>query len=252
MSDLTGLIPITDPRPLKGCPVAVLDFESTGIDPDNDRAVSVAVVFIPALGESDPVPLLYTLLNPGCSIPKGASDIHGILDEHVVDAPTFAEVADVIATAIDGSLLCAYNLPYDYTMLRAEMGRAGHTMPLPFGGLDPLILARHVWRYHGSKGKKLSDMARVYDVPIEAHNALSDAKATAGVLLKLLHDVGHGTKGDPRTGRPAPKEALMSVAGHWNWLAPLAVEREENFLQNIARWRDPGPNRWLNLVRETW
>jgi DNA polymerase III epsilon subunit-like protein len=247
---VNGPLPPTDPRPLRGAPVAVIDFESTGVDPENDRAVSVAVVYIPALGESEPLPLLYTLLNPGRPIPAEASAIHGIFDKDVSEAPTFAEVADIIAEAVDGALLCAYNLTYDWTMLRAEMKRAGHPMPLPFGSVDPLVLARHTFRYVGPRYKKLGDMASHYKIAIEAHNALSDAEATAIMLPKLLHDAGHGVPMDPRPGRPCPKEALMSVDRFWRWLLPVAVEGEERFLENIKRWKDPGPNRWLQLSRE--
>jgi DNA polymerase-3 subunit epsilon len=247
---VNGPLPSVD-RPLKGCPVAVIDFEATGVDPDNDRAVSVAVVYIPALGESEPLPLLYTLLNPGVPIPKDSSDIHGITDEDVVDAPTFGEIADIVAEAVDGSLLCAYNLPYDYTMLRAEMKRCGHPVPLPFAGLDPLVWARHVFRYTGPKKKSLGSVAGHYKIEIEAHNALSDAMATATMLPLLLRDGGRGVPMDPRSERPIPAPALQSVDRFLRWQAPLAVEGEESFQDWLRRLgKNPGPNRWLQLTRE--
>lgn len=246
----TGLIPPTDTRPLRGAPVAVLDFESTGLDPTTARACSVAVVYIPALGESEPVPMLYTTLNPQIPIPVEASKIHGIYDKDVVDAPTFAEVADVVVSAIDGCVLCAYNLPYETLMLRAELGRAGHRMPVPFGTLDPLILARHVFRYVGPKYKKLVNIAQHYGIELEAHNALSDAMATALILPKLLRDVGRGIAGDPRPGRLCPKEALMSVEGHWRWLSKVGIEGEVAFRETLRRFKDPGPAYWWELTRE--
>jgi DNA polymerase-3 subunit epsilon len=250
---ITGPLSPFDPRPLLGAPVAVLDFESTGVNPDIDRACSVAVVLIPALGQSEPVPLLYTLLDPEQHIPDGASQIHGIYDADVVGAPTFAEVCDVIGYAISDSLLCAYNLPYDYTMLEAEMKRAGSDIPLPFGFIDPCILARHIFRYTEPRKKDLGTLAKHYGVTFEAHNALSDAMTTAIILPKLLHDGGHGVKGDPREQRPIPRDALMSVEAFYTWQAPIAVEREENFLDMLRRFRnDVGPNRWLNLARRNW
>ena len=250
---LTGPLSPFDPRPLKGAPVAVLDFESTGVNPDIDRACSVAVVLIPALGESEPVPLLYTLLNPEQHIPAEASKIHGIYDEDVRDAPLFSEVADIIANAIDGSLLCAYNLPYDFTMLEQEMKRAGHEMPLPFGALDPCIWARHIFRYTEPKKKSLGAIAAHYGIKFEAHNALGDAMATARIVPKLLHDGGHGVPLDPRPQRPIPREALLSVEAFYTWQAPIAVEREENFLDMLRRFKDDvGPNRWLQLARRNW
>lgn len=70
-------------------PLAIVDVETTGLKPDPDRVIEIAVVRIDP-GEA-PRLVLDTLVNPGRDI--AATDIHGIADEDVVDAPIFSEIA---------------------------------------------------------------------------------------------------------------------------------------------------------------
>lgn len=68
---------------IKDTPIAVLDFETTGLSAGNDRVVEVSVVRIePGL---PPRLVLDTLINPRRRV--AATHIHGITDRHVVDPP---------------------------------------------------------------------------------------------------------------------------------------------------------------------
>ncbi|MFN7593630.1 MAG: exonuclease domain-containing protein, partial [Bacteroidota bacterium] len=61
-------------------PLAVLDLETTGTDYARDRIVEIALVVLYPDGS---VKEWNDLVNPGISIPKASSDIHGITDEMV-------------------------------------------------------------------------------------------------------------------------------------------------------------------------
>ena len=76
--------------PLYDLPVAVFDFETTGVDPDNDRVVEVAVVHF-NLGTSVPQVVYNKRIHPGIPIPEGASKIHGITDVHVDGCSPFGD-----------------------------------------------------------------------------------------------------------------------------------------------------------------
>lgn len=94
--------------------VVLLDTETTGLD-DDARIVDIAVTT--ATGRT----LLDTLINPGEPIPASATDIHGITDEMVAGAPTFAEVLPLLADAVAGRRVLIYNRSYDVARLRHEL-----------------------------------------------------------------------------------------------------------------------------------
>ncbi|MFM2162533.1 MAG: hypothetical protein RLZZ383_2045 [Pseudomonadota bacterium] len=212
------VLPPTSERALRGAPVAVLDFETTGPDPETAIPVQIAVVHC-ALGDDEPSVVYRTLVQPGVPIPAGASAVHHIFDADVADAPTWPEVLPGLLAALQGRVLAAYNLPYDWTILARGVRDAGYAPEaLPFGTLDPLVWAQVVQKYKA--GKKLVDVAGRYGIPVDAHDAAGDALATALVMPRLLHDLGRHADG----GR-AP---LMSVDAMWRWTctAARAVERE--------------------------
>ncbi|MHB6912838.1 3'-5' exonuclease [Streptomyces sp. DB-54] len=93
---------------------AILDTETTGLG-RGSRIVEIAVTT--AAGTV----LLDTLLNPGEPIPAEATDIHGITDAMVADAPSFSEVLPRLTEALAGRRTVIYNRDYDTGRLRWEL-----------------------------------------------------------------------------------------------------------------------------------
>ena len=60
--------------PLYGLPVAVFDFETTGVDPTSCKAVELAIVHC-NLGKDNAEVVFEKRFNPGCHIPEGASSV---------------------------------------------------------------------------------------------------------------------------------------------------------------------------------
>ena len=104
-------------------PLAVFDIESTGIVPQRDRIVELAVIRIDPDGS---IRKTVRRLNPQMPIPAGATAVHGISDADVADAPSFADIAEKLAAFLDGCDLAGYNITgFDIPMLEAEFQRAG-------------------------------------------------------------------------------------------------------------------------------
>src|SRR5258706_12121867 len=103
-------------------PLAVLDLETTGIDPKLDRIIEVSVLkLVPGGGHDHRT----RRVNPGVRIPPEATAIHGITDD-VADCPTFRAIAPGLARYLDGCDLCGFSiLKYDLRLLAAEYNRAG-------------------------------------------------------------------------------------------------------------------------------
>ena len=98
-------------------PVAVVDTETTGLYPRADRLVEISVVRNEP--GAQPQVLVNTLINP--QRPVGAIEIHGITDDDVADAPTFANVAGDVAIAMTGRVVAAHNVDFGIRLLNDEL-----------------------------------------------------------------------------------------------------------------------------------
>ena len=71
-------------------PLAFIDLETTGINLGTDRIVEIAIVkILPDKSRS----IKRKLINPGIPIPPESSEVHGITDEMVKDAPEFRQLS---------------------------------------------------------------------------------------------------------------------------------------------------------------
>ena len=166
-------------------PLASLDFETTGVDPLNDRVLSYALI-------SDVGPDVVGLINPGIPIPASSAEVHGITDVLLSDAPPpavgIAIVVEWVQSLIDrGVGLVVFNAAYDLSMLHAEATRWGIKQPDwdRLSVIDPYVIDWGIER--GALGsRKLTDVAAYYSVPLDnAHDAAADARAARGVACEI-------------------------------------------------------------------
>jgi DNA polymerase-3 subunit epsilon len=106
--------------------------------------------------------------------------LHGINWEKVADQPTFAELWPTLTPSLAGvDFLSAHNASFDQGVLAACCRIAGLTPPpLPF--VCTMKLARSTWKLFPTK---LSDVCAHLDIPLNHHQALSDAEACARIVL---------------------------------------------------------------------
>src|ERR1700733_10048066 len=109
-------------------PIAFIDLETTGVSLSTDRIVEIAIIKILPDGTRQPK---RKLLNPQMPIPKQVTDLHGITDEMVKDAPTFKQVANELKQFIENSDLGGYNSNrFDIPLLMEEFLRSGFEIDL--------------------------------------------------------------------------------------------------------------------------
>jgi DNA polymerase-3 subunit epsilon len=172
-----------------GTRLAVLDTETTGLDPGQGHGL-VEVACVPLDG-GEPGEVWSTLVNPGRPIPPDASAVHGITDAMVRDAPIPALVAAGIDTRCAGRTLVFHNAAFDLPFLDALM-RSGGRGPLLHAVVDTLGLARGLF---GQGGNSLGALATRFGLPAEAaHRAPGDALTTAR-LLRVLAARWEGERG---------------------------------------------------------
>jgi DNA polymerase III subunit epsilon len=176
---------------LSDLPLISIDTETTGRDAANDRIVELACV---VCEHGQIVDQRSWLFNPGCPIPKEASDVHGITDDQVQDKPTFAALLPEILQALVGRVPIAYNAEFDQGFILEELKRAARgPADLPPAArpkiqwVDPLTWAREL--HKDAKSKALGAMAELLSVKLEtAHRATDDAAAAALILSKFFAD----------------------------------------------------------------
>jgi DNA polymerase-3 subunit epsilon len=164
-----------------GIMFAIVDLETTGGNATRDRITEVAVI----LHDGEKVVDSYsTLVNPGVSIPYYITDITGIDDSMVADAPFFREVADEIYEMLSGAIFVAHNVGFDYGFLRESFQRLG--MPFLPAKMCTVRTSRKV--IPGLRSYSLGKLCAHLGIEIkDRHRAMGDAEATA-ILLELLFE----------------------------------------------------------------
>jgi DNA polymerase-3 subunit epsilon len=104
-------------------PLAIFDLETTGVKVGSDRIVEISIIKVMPDGTQS----VYTKrINPTIPIPPQSIEFHGIHDEDVKDAPTFADIANELNQFISNSDLGGYNSnKFDIPLLVEEFLRAG-------------------------------------------------------------------------------------------------------------------------------
>lgn len=157
-------------------PIAVIDLETTGLFPlRHDRIVEIAAVLVAPDGRIERE--FVSLVNPGRDV--GPTRIHQVTAEDVAHAPTFADIAGHFVDVVRGSVaIAAHNARFDKLFLESEFARIG----APLQELPALCTMQL------AGGGKLQACCEEFEIPAptEAHTALSDARATAQLLIRLL------------------------------------------------------------------
>ncbi|NUL07853.1 3'-5' exonuclease [Streptomyces lunaelactis] len=173
-------------------PLAAFDTETTGVDVEEDRIVSAAVVVQDMTGGRPRV--TRWLINPGVPVPPGATEVHGLTDDHLQrngrwPAPVMEEIARALAEQCAVARpLVVMNAPFDLTILDRELRRhrasslGRYLENVPLCVLDPRVLDKHLDRYR--KGRRtLTDLCAQYEVVLDsAHDAAADATAALEVV----------------------------------------------------------------------
>ena len=162
-------------------PLAFIDLETTGINLATDRIIEIAIVKVLTDGKRS---VKRKLINPQIPIPKQSTDLHGITDEMVKDAPTFKDVAQELKQMLDGCDIGGYNSNrFDIPMLVEEFLRA--EVDFDMKGRR-LLDVQNI--FHRMEQRTLSAAYKFYcnKVLDGAHSAEIDATATHEILIAQL------------------------------------------------------------------
>ncbi|BAZ16491.1 putative DNA polymerase III epsilon chain [Calothrix sp. NIES-4071] len=162
-------------------PLVFIDLETTGIDINQDRIVQLAILKVLPNGSEERKKVL---LNPTIPIQPAASNMHGIYDEDVKQAPTFAQIATNLAEYIDDADFAGYNSnKFDIPLLIVEFLRVGIEFKLEGKKFIDVMTI-----FHKMEPRTLKAAYKLYcgKELVGAHDAENDIVATYEVLKAQL------------------------------------------------------------------
>lgn len=227
-------------------PLVFFDLETTGVNITADRIVEISMLKMLPSGECEPCRTLRVkptrLTSEGrpeldadgkeiqMHIPEGASTVHHIYDEDLVNEPTFTELAPQVIEFIRGCDLAGYNSNhFDVPMLQEEFLHAGQDYDLRMESkfIDAFVIfQKHTPRnltaaYMHYCGKNLED----------AHSADADTKATQEVFMKQM---------EQHADLPASVEALADYTAQQqtaDLAGRIAVDDKGRYVINFGKYK---------------
>jgi DNA polymerase-3 subunit epsilon len=170
--------------PLRDLVYVVFDSETTGLDPAKDEVVQLGAVRVVnggiVVGE-----VFDTLVNPGLTIPSRSTEVHGVTNEMVANAPTFDQVCPQFHAFASQSVLVAHNAPFDMAFLHKQAKSSGAVFDHPV--CDTVLMSAAI--FGGSAVHTLDAICErlAITIPDELrHTAMGDAVATAQALVAMI------------------------------------------------------------------
>jgi DNA polymerase III subunit epsilon len=177
--------------------LCALDCETTGINLEESRIVTVTVAMV---GAGLPAEIVTLMADPGVTIPEAASNVHGITTERAQAEGRPA--AEVVAAALkllravpESVPVVGFNLRFDLTILDREARRHGLEPFVPPVVIDGLVCDKHLDPYRKGS-RRLDAVCKHYNARIDgAHDSAHDALAAARVAYRIgqTTELGHMT-----------------------------------------------------------
>ena len=160
----------------------VIDSEATGFHAyADDELVSISLIELQGLHKTGRE--YYSLINPGRPIPSVSTEIHGIIDADVKDAPHLSDIICDILEFIDLGVIVGHHINFDLRFLNKAL-----TKTLDLHLCNPWLDTMLLYVEHSGRigHYSLEEVAHYCNVNItERHSARGDALATAGIFTDL-------------------------------------------------------------------
>jgi DNA polymerase III epsilon subunit-like protein len=173
------------------------DFETTGVNAKTCGVVqsAIAIVDVSLLGDYTIVAQEVTLHHPGCLIPDGAANIHGINDQMVRGKPNFEEslpeTYEQAMREFQPTAVLGYNSNQYDNVIARRLGL--DTEPLV--EIDLMIAARRLMsRGHLTRARLVDAYTQLTGLePTNAHDAMADVLMTLDLIKPTMKIMGFET-----------------------------------------------------------
>lgn len=185
--------PFVDKRVrLDQAPIIALDMETTGLNAKSDRILSIGAVEI----NQQRIPLgtaWYRVIKLQQQLPGESVVVHQITDDQMQQGESLDKVLPDLLQRLQGKVMLVHYKRVEHTFLQAACMRL-YGAPFLIPTIDTLALAQRILerRNHTlqSNALRLFNLRDYYHLPrYKAHNALTDALATAELFLALAEEI---------------------------------------------------------------
>ena len=165
----------------------ILDTETTGLEVlQGHRIIEIGAVLMNDRKKSEEH--FHTYLNPSRLIDEEASKVHGIMNEDLIDKPSFDEIAEEFLEFVDGSTLVIHNAAFDIGFLNNELKLASSKYPMLQDICeveDSLAIAKDKCPGQRNFLDALANRFEISNYDRTFHGALLDANILADVYMML-------------------------------------------------------------------
>jgi DNA polymerase-3 subunit epsilon len=164
--------------------LSALDFTAIDFETANEQRSSACAVGVVRVRGGQIVESFETLLRPQVvRVDWRNQQVHGIAAARLHDAPTLADVWPQLLPYLQHQPVVAHNLAFDVSVLEYTCRDFG--VPIPsFHSLCSVKMAKVCWPH--LERHKLDHVAGHFNIPLEHHDALSDARACAEITVRAL------------------------------------------------------------------
>lgn len=158
---------------------AILDTETTGLD-SRDQVVQIGII-----DGAGNVLINNQLVKPTIEISEGARSVHGISNEMLEQAPSFADVLPTLQSILSGRLLVIYNASFDYRILQQTSLAISENFDLGVEDCHCAMLkyAEFVGEWNDYRGS-----FKWQRLPSGDHSAIGDCLATLKIIRMMAQD----------------------------------------------------------------
>lgn len=159
---------------------AVVDVETTGGNAKTGKITEIAIVITD--GESI-IDEFESLVDPDQFIPSFITNLTGITNQMVEDAPDFSQIAEKVSELLSDKIFVAHNVNFDYSFIKKQLEESG--FPITSKKMCTVRYSRKM--VPGNPSYSLGNICAYFGIKnLDAHRAMSDTKATVQLLHALL------------------------------------------------------------------
>jgi DNA polymerase-3 subunit epsilon len=164
----------------------MIDFVALDFETANERRNSACAIGLTTVRDGMIVDTFSRLIRPAeLRFSYWNTRVHGLSEIDVKDAPTFDELWPELLPLLENRLLVAHNASFDMSVLRHSLYESPHPLPR-LSYICSVHISRSVWPEMTSH--RLNDVSRSLGIKLNHHEAGSDSRASAEIVLRSLRE----------------------------------------------------------------
>ncbi len=222
-----------------------IDLETTGLEPKHDKIIEIGALRVEKGQITDS---FATFVNPGRRLEERITELTGIRDEDLSDAPYIQEVLPKLLDFMGDLPILGHSILFDFSFLK----KAAVNEKLTFekSAVDTLKIARKYLTELESRS--LDYLCNYYRIPHQAHRALEDARATHllyGKLVEQFYEKEQGGLFLPTTLSYQVKRDTPATKAQKEQLVRLLEQKNIRLFVDIERLTRSEASRYVDKIK---